>query len=207
MKNTSKVVMSFIFLAALKVIAAGSENPNTDNAPLVQPEYKLQEDRKAFEEIRSQIPEVVKDENDELAFMEKLFSNPSKKTSEIRDQFSKALRKKRDRFQKDMRKKREVFVKKEREERKQALKGFDEEKARFRKQNVSREESKEFYDNLDRRRKDFYSGQRERREEFEAQFRDDRKNFEDYSREKQNDFNARLKEFTEKQKELQKNKK
>ncbi len=202
MQTVSKV--GFILSLLMSLAACATNDGATSNAdkPLVESEYKLQEDRKAFEELRSEVPQNIQDENDEVAFMEKLFTNPLKKPSDIRAQFSKALNKKREKFRKDMQKKREKFVKEERKARESMTKSFERERNEFNKTKTTREETKEFYASLDQRRKDFYSQQREQRDEFEAQMRDDRRNFEDYAREKQNDFNARLKEFTEKQKEI-----
>lgn len=204
MQNSTKVGVFFAFFFLITACATENEKPSQVDKPLVESQYRLQEDRKAFEELRSQVPQDVQQENDELAFMEKIFQSPLKNPSDIRSQFSKALTKRRDKFQKDMQKMRETFVKKERKDREQATKNFEKERNEFKTRKSSRDETKEFFDALDQKRKDFYADQKEKRDEFEAQMRDDRKNFEDYVKEKQNEFNARLKEFTDKQKELKK---
>lgn len=206
MKNASKVGLLSCCFILVAGCASESERPSQVDKPLVQREYRLQQDRKAFDEIRSQIPEDTQAENDELAFMEKLFENPLKDTSDIRAQFTKAVNKKREKFNDDLHKKREAYVKQERKDREQATKKFEEERSEFKLRKADREKSKEFYDELDQKRKDFYADQREKRDEFESQMRDDRKNFEDYMREKQSEFNARLKEFSDKQKQIKKSK-
>lgn len=202
MKNTSKVGLLIVTLFCFQACATNSESSSQVDRPLVEREYRLKEDREAFDAVRTQEPEEVRSQNDELAFMDKLFENPLKNPNDIRSQFSRALNKKREKFNKDMNKRREVFVKKERKDREQATKDFEKQRQEFKLQKASREQTKEFHDDLDQKRKDFYASQKEKREDFEAQMRDDRKNFEDYTREKQNDFNARLKEFTEKQKQI-----
>ena len=53
--------------------ATSSKNESDTDQPLVQSEYKLKQDREAFEELRKEVPSNVKEENDELAFLEQLF--------------------------------------------------------------------------------------------------------------------------------------
>ena len=207
MKNTSKVGLIVTFFLLATACANPTEKPSQVDKPLVESQYRLQEDRKAFEELRAQIPKDTQQENDEVAFMDKLFENPLKNPSDIRAQFSKALSKRRERFQKDMQKLRELFVRKERKDREQTTKNFEKERKEFKLRKSDRDQTKDFFAALDQKRKDFYTDQKEKRDEFEAQMRDDRNNFEDYARDKQNEFNAKLKDFTEKQKELKKEKK
>ena len=194
------------FCLSILMASCASADQKPDN-PLVQPEYRLQEDRKSFEEIRSQVPEEKKVENDELAYMDKLFENPSEQPSKIRDRFYKLLSKKRDKFSKDLNKKREAFVKIERKDRDQFSKDIESQRNDFKRKKTNPDERKDFYADIELKRKDFYANQKEKRDEFEAQMRDDRKNFEDYSREKTNDFNARHREFSAKQKDLLREKK
>ena len=200
------VLFMSIFNVSCATAGDSSSDKNSDR-PLVQPEYRLQEDRKAFDEVRSQVPEDKKIENDELAYIEKLFENPLEQPSKIRDRFSKLLSKKRDKFSKDMTKQRETFVKQERKDRDQFTKDIEAKRNDFKKKKTTADERKDFFADMELKRKDFYADQREKRDEFEAQMRDDRKNFEDYAHDKSNDFNARLKDFSDKQKEILKEKK
>ncbi len=182
--------------------STSSENGSDADQPLVQSEYKLKQDREAFEELRKEVPPNVKEENDELAFLEQLFLNPLKNPSEIRDQFNKALRKKREALSKDLQRSRETFVKIERKERDSFSRKAKDKREQFKSQKLDREKTKEFYDELDLERKDFNAAQKDKRDLFESQMKDARKNFDDYSKVKQTDFNARLKVFQEKQKEI-----
>lgn len=208
MRISPKVWLLFLPLFHLSCVSAEQKSSDEKiNKPLVQPQYKLQEDRKAFDEVRSQIPEDKKAINDELAYMEKLFENPLEQPSKIRDRFQKLLMKKRESFAKDMTKKREAFVKQERKDRDQFTKEAEAKRNEFKKRKTTNDERKEFYADIDQKRKDFYANQREKRDEFEAQIRDDRKNFEDYVKEKSNDFNSRHKEFSAKQRDILKEKK
>lgn len=182
--------------------ATSPENKDDSDQPLVQSEYKLKQDRDSFEQLRKEVPPNKKEENDELAFLEQLFSNPLKNPSEIREQFNKALRKKREALNQDLLKSRETFVKIERKERDSFSRKAKDKREQFKSQKLDREKTKEFYDELDIERKDFNAAQKDKRDIFESQVKDARKNFEDYSKEKQADFKARFKAFQEKQKEI-----
>lgn len=193
-----------IFAGLLSGCAMNSSNESTADRPLVESNYRLQQDREAFEKLRSEIPPETRVENDELALMDQMFSNPLKNPSDIRNQFNRALNQKKDQFQKDLKKKREAYVKQEKKDREDFVKQLTQERENFKKQKVSKEKTKEFFDEHDLKRKDFFSSQKEKRELFEAQIRDDRKNFADYTKEKQTDFNSRLKIFMDQQKMLKK---
>jgi hypothetical protein len=207
MRISPKVELFFIviFLSIFNNSCATAEQKV--DKPLVQPDYRLQEDRKAFEEVRSQVPEEKRIENDELAYIENLFENPLEKPAKIRDRFYKLLAKKRIKFSKDLTKRREAYVKEERKNREQFTKDIEAQRNEFKRRKTTTDERKEFFSDIELKRKDFYANQKEKRDDFEAQMRDDRKNFEDYAREKTNDFNARHREFSEKQRNILKEKK
>jgi hypothetical protein len=207
-KPVEAMALAFFQYLILLALASCASNPaQAPDQPLVQSQYRLQEDRQAFEKLRENVPEATKLENDELAFMEKLFLNPLERPQKIRDAFYKALQKKRDRFNKDLLKKREAFVKKERLDREAFSQALAQERADFRRSQVSLEKRKDFFAEIDRKRKDFHANQKEIRDDFEAQVRDDRKNFEDYLREKTADFHTRYREFEQRQRDLLKEKK
>lgn len=202
--NLAKVGLTMGLLLTTSACASESKSESSVDKPLVETQYRLQEDRSAFDKLREEVPAATRDENDEIAFFDKLFQNPSQNPSEIRAQFNKALSRRRDKFQKDLLKRRESFVRQERKDRETATRQFEKERQEFKSRKADKEQTKEFFNTLDQKRKDFYANQKEKRDEFEAQMRDDRKNFEDYVREKQSEFNAKLKEFSDKQKDLKK---
>ncbi len=191
-----------------------SSQPNVDSegakksrvdAPLVDEQYSLKEDRAHFEELRKNVPPEQRRENDELATMESFFSDLKKNSSDVRARFQKLLTKKRDLFNKDMTKKRESFVKNERKTREEFIKNIEQErKAYGEDKKQSREQRKSFFDQIDLKRKDFFASQKEKRDEFEADMRDSRKNFEDYIKEKTNSFNQEHKAFIKRQEEEKK---
>ncbi len=208
MRNASKVLSSWLclFLFSGVISCASAQSQSQLDKPLVEPQYRLQEDRKAFDDLRNQEPEAKRVENDELAYMENLFGNPLEKPDRIRDRFYKLISKKRELFSKDMTKRREAYVKEERKKRDEFTKSLERERNEFKNRKSTPDERKEFYADIEQKRKDYRENEREKRDEFEEQVRDDRKNFEDYAREKTNDFNARYREFTAKQRDILKEK-
>lgn len=173
-----------------------------ENRPLVNDKYILKSDRQKLDELRKDIPQDKKNENDEQALFAQYFSEVKKEPSYIREQFSKLLSKKREVFDKDLRKERDQFSKKEQKDREEFLKSQDRQRKEFSKEKKTREESNEFYKILNDKRNEYFSNARERRDDFEADVRDRRKNFEDHVREKQNDFNQQMKDYTAKYNEI-----
>lgn len=181
-----------------------STSSQNENSPLVDEKYSLAADRKELEELRGNIPEEKRKENDELALLNQLFADSTKSPSQIREKFDSLLRKKRELFQKDMTKTRETYVKDERKRREAFNKEQDEARHEFKKRKTTREENTEFYADLDGKRKEFASSERAKRDEFEADMRDKRKNFEDYAREKSSEFHQELRAYTKRYEEQKK---
>lgn len=174
-----------------------SSNDNREQRPLVDDKYSLAQDRKEMEELRAQIPEQRKRDNDELALMLKLTENVGQQPSDIRNKFDQLVRKRREQFDKDIQRERDQYGKIERKERDQFLKEQDRKRAEFNKEKHKREEKDEFYRDSEQRRSQFFADSREKRDDFEADIRERRKNFEDYMREKNNAFNQEMRSYTE----------
>jgi hypothetical protein len=200
-------------LVSCSILDSNTDTENTtsnqyrgsdDQRPLVDDKYILKSDRQKLEDLRKEIPQNKKNENDEEALFAQYFSEVKKEPSFIREQFSKLVSKKREVFDKDLRKERDLFSKKEQKDREEFLKNQDRLKKEFSKDKKTREESNEFYKNLNDKRNEYFSSSREKRDDFEADVRDRRKNFEDHVREKQNSFNQQIKEYTLKYNELKK---
>jgi hypothetical protein len=199
----NEVLVLIIFFAAAS-FSQGSDSKSEQ--PLVEKDYRLVEDRKEFEGLRSEIPIEKQIENDELSYLDGLMSDPLKDPNQIREKFNKLLSKKRSNFSKDMQKKRESYVRQERKMRDSFARDLESQRSDFKKRKSSRDESREFFELLDQKRKDFNAEQKEKRDAFEEKMRDDRKNFEDYARDKQSDFNSRIREFSQKRTQILKNK-
>src|SRR5437868_4501401 len=128
MRQLSAAYLALVFLFGGCQISAKkdeSDRSQNENTPLVDEKYSLTADRKELDELRKNIPEAKKKENDELAFMAEFFADPAKNPSDIRAKFDNLLRKKRDLFQKDMTKEREAYVKEERKRREAITKELD----------------------------------------------------------------------------------
>jgi hypothetical protein len=205
MKNW--ILLPMIFIVAC---SASSDRPDNvyktaeDGRPLVDEKYSLQADRKALDEIRSQIPPEKKRENDELALTLGMLNETKKSPADVRSQFDTALRKKRSLFDKDVTKERETFTKEERKKRETFLKSQADQRLIFNREKHSREERNEFFKELDGKRSEYFSVERDKRNDFESDVRERRKSFEDYVREKQNDFNQEHKAYVKRYDEMKK---
>lgn len=204
MKKWIYVLVLGLMACSSRQVSENSYRSAADDRPLVDDKYSLQADRKAFDEIRSQVPNDKKRENDELALTLSLMNEVKKSPSEIRNQFDSLLRKKRQQFSKDLAKEREIFTKEERQKRQAFLKSQQEERDAFRNVKTDRETKNSFYKSLDEKRSEFTSVERDRRADFESDVRERRKNFEDYAREKQNEFNQELRSYRKRYEEYKK---
>ncbi len=175
-----------------------------DGRPLVDDKYSLQADRKSMEDLRAQVPNEKKRENDELALTLGLMSETKKSPSDIRSQFDSLLRKKRSLFDKDMTKERENFTKEERKKRDEFMKSQSDQRETFKHEKHGREEQTEFFKNLDEKRSEFFSVERDRRADYESDVRERRKSFDDYAREKQNEFNQEIRAYQKRYDDMKK---
>ena len=206
------VMKKWIWVLAIGIAACSSSNDKPDNVyrqsdesrPLVDDKYSLQADRQALADLRQNIPEDKKRENDELALILGMMSEVKKSPSDIRSRFDSVLRKKRELFNKDMTKEREAFTKDERKKRDDFMKSQREAREMFNREKHTRDEKNEFFRDLDQKRSETSSVERDRRADFEADVRERRKNFEDYIREKQNEFNQENRAYTKRYEEMKK---
>lgn len=195
--NWTRHSSCLMFAVALGLAACASKQEDPVNKPIVDEKYKLSADRKAFQDIRAQVPEDRRRENDELAFMLQWMGEVRQTPSEIREKFNAVVAKKRAEFQKDMDRKRAEYVKSERIAREDFKKDQESERANFKNRRTTPDERKSFYEDLEGKRRDFYSSEREKRDAFESDVRDQRKNFDDYVREKTSEFNQEHRAYSQ----------
>lgn len=195
------LIFILVFINSAKVFAADVTAPDPT---LVEDKYSLKADLEAFAEVRKNIPEDKRKENDERAFMDQMMSDLSKSPSEIRNRFSSIVYKKRNLFNKDMIKARESFSKNEKKMRDEFNKEQSEVRKSFQKKKVSSEERKEFFEDVEAKRKDFYLDIKEKRDEFEADVREKRRNFDDYIRSKTDEFNQLHRDYIKRYEENKK---
>lgn len=196
-------------LAACSSTSERSNTYRTDgqDRPLVDAKYSLSEDRKALDEVRSQVPANVKAENDELALSLRLLSETNRNPRDVRSEFDRLVRKKREQFDKDIKKERETFTLTERKKRDDFLKVQKQTRDQFMKQKRSRDANNDFFREQDQTRKEYFADERDRRNDFESDVRERRKSFEDYTRAKVNEFNQEHRAYVKRWDDLQKQKK
>lgn len=191
-------------LVGLALVASGCQStpsdqnrykPTDEKPPLVDAKYSLSADREKLEELRREVPEPVKQANDEEAVILQLLQDTKREPSEIRRTFDQMLRRKREQMDRDLKRERDEFGRAE----KSARDAFLKEQSRARDANkgrkLSREETKSFFDGQDAARREFFATERDKRQDFESQIREKRRNFEDYARGKTNEFNAEIRAF------------
>lgn len=198
-------------IAGLMIIAGcaterSSSNASSDAVSTDLSKYRLEEDRKKFDEIRAEIPAVRQSENDEIALRESLMGEIKRPPQDIRNKHDSMLSKKRNQFNKDMDKVRKVFSDKEKRDKEDFVSQLNSDKKDFLSRKQSSEDRKRFFEDSDTKRRSYFSEYRTKRDDFEADMRDRRKDFEDYVKEKNNEFNQDLKAYTQRWNEYQKNK-
>lgn len=215
MKNIFRLLLIITLVGCQSASTNQSSNqiePDSEKSlekPIVDPKYSLTEDRQKIEELRKQIPEDKRAENDELAFILNFFAN-NPEPSKARDKYQKAVRKRRDLFDKDLKKEREQFTKTERKNRDAFLKQQKEDREIFLKRKPSQDDRKDFFSDQDEKRKTYFADERDKRQDFESDFRERRKNFEDYIKSKNDEFNQEHRNYIkqiEEQKRLQREQK
>lgn len=158
----------------------------------------LDGDRQALDELRKDVPEEKRKENDDLAFLLELFARDDQDPAKIREKFDSTLRRRREVFDREMKKERETFSRAEKDRRDQFLAAQSAERETFKSRKTSSEVSRKFFKELDLKRTDFFQAEREKRNDFESDVRDRRKRFEDFVREKQTWFSQEHRAYKKK---------
>lgn len=162
-------------------------------------EISLSEDRTHLEELRQDIPEEIKKENDELAFVLKLFDDKKRNPTTIQQEFNRRVSSVRQKSQRYFRKLRKNFDKEEKAKRKEFLKKAKEERTNFLKKKQSKENRDDFFNEEKSKGKEFFAEEREKRRDFESETRARQKDFESQLRDRRKEFDQRMKEFRDQQ--------
>ena len=170
-------------------------------------EYSLKEDRSHLDELRKDIPEPIKQKNDELALVLDLMKDLKLHPSKVRNRFDKVLRKKRNAFNKKKRRERDDYTKNERKERDQFLAEIKKMREEFKDSKPDKEKRKRFNRDYKEKRDDFFNTAREKRLEKESIWREKSREFEAYIREKRYEFNDEMRSYSKRYYEYHKNKK
>jgi hypothetical protein len=187
--------------AALSTHEEKSASPISNSG--VDPKYSVAKDRAEFDKLRENIPQEVRQQNDEKALIAELTGELKYPPEVAREKFSNIVRKKRDLFSKDMSKIRDEYNKNEKNDREKFLKDLQDDREEFLKRKVDQQKRSQFFNEQDEARRTFFAEQREKRDEFESDFRARRKDFEDYIKDKTDTFNSELKDYAARWKEKQ----
>ncbi len=163
--------------------------------PTGSEEISLKADRSSLDDLRKEVPEEKRRENDELALILQVMNAKDKKPHEIREKFSSIMRKKRDEFYRSQRRTREDFTRRERDERDKFGKEQKETSDRFYRHKPSSEERRNFSQDHSSRQQKYYSDSRERRQAFEEEMRSKEKDFSALLSEKNKEFEEHFKEY------------
>ncbi len=159
-------------------------------------EISLKADRSELDKFRTEIPEEVKRQNDEIALILSFINRETEEDpNKVRDRFSAALRKRREASDKHLRRTRDSFSKREKQEREEFLKKSKEDREEFQDRKRSPDDRKRFFEDQEDKRKEFFADQTEKRKDFESSVQDERKRMEDFIREKQNQFNQEWRDY------------
>lgn len=149
------------FLGGCSSTLEGQNRIGAEDEKVIPENYSLTADRSKLDGLRKEIPEEVRTQNDEDAFILQLFATPDRKSSEIRRAFDQAAAKKRKDFDRDLRKERDDFDRKERTERADFLKKLEQDRKNFDLSRRSKEQKSEFRTEQEEARREFFANQKE----------------------------------------------
>lgn len=168
-------------------------------------ETSLSEDRNELDELRKNIPEEKRRDNDELKeilfFTGELKDPPHR----VRDRFNQITRRLREKHRKEVSRIRTQFNKDEKSYRDQFYKKLKDERDEFLEKKVTREKRQKFFDEQDSKRREFQSDERDRRHQFTADLKMKEDDFNQSLRDKTNEFNQEYKNYVQRYTEHQKN--
>ena len=170
-------------------------------------EISLKADRKLLDKYREETPEDVKAENDYMALVLKDMAEVKAKPQEVRDRYSKEVRRKRDAFNKQHRQIREKFNRDEKKKRDTFLNTSKKERLSFASGKPKSSEANEFFQEQNTKRNMFFQDQSDTRKEFESQMDQSRRDFNDDMNLKQKQFDDSYREYLKNFQEKEKQKK
>jgi hypothetical protein len=181
--------------------AAAAESPEP---AVADGEVSIREDMTTIEDLRKNIPEQKRQENDALKNVLSLLGEVKAPPAQHRDKFNRVMRDMREKRRREAQKTRENFNKKERKDREAFLKDLKESREKFNKSKTDKDERKDFYNDQDMRRREFFANERDARKEFESEIRQQDSDFNAFYREKNDEFNKELRIYTQSFNDLQK---
>jgi hypothetical protein len=160
-------------------------------------ELSLASDRSQIEQLRKDIPEEIRKENDEMALILNLLKSEEEEPNRLRERFNKVMRDRREIHDRELRRKRDEFSRSDRKAREEFIATQKSERDEFmRRGQRSAEERREFFDSQDVKRKDFFSAAADQRKVFESEQSAVRRDFEAEARERANRFTEELRVYS-----------
>jgi hypothetical protein len=197
---TSSLRAQRVVLSILLVLGQGCSSSDDKKGPAtsqeLQEEVRLKADRTQLDELRKEIPDDVKTENDELAFSLNLTADGNKAPHEVWSKFNDAARKRRESYDKTERKVRDEFNKNEKKKRDDFLAAQKKKRDDFFSDKPTSDERNRFSNDQDSKRREYFDEERDRRKDFESEVRQKRADFEAYLREKRSAFDNEMKAYS-----------
>jgi len=101
MKQFVKAISIKTAIVGLCCAALAACSTSKEKHPSSDSEYRLKEDRSHLDELRKDVPEDVKEKNDETAYILNLMNEGKTEPNDVSSRFNTGVRKKRDLFAKE----------------------------------------------------------------------------------------------------------
>jgi hypothetical protein len=152
-------------------------------------EVSLKDDRRSVEELRKNIPEEKRKENDELKEILSMFGTVKEEPSRIQDRYQRATQRMREKFHRDTERERQNFDRNEKKQRDDFNRKMTDEKDKFTNSKPSSEDRKRFFDDQEQKRRDFNEDERTKRDDFNRDAREKADDFNSTMHDKDQEFN------------------
>ena len=211
MNSTSRSVgkiFPFMLLLSLTACHSTPARDSSQGAEMVRAELKdeisLKADRTGLGELRSQIPEEKRAENDELAVILKLMNENQIKPSDLQSRYSQLVQKKRNAFRNKVSHVREKFKGQETKQREDFLSEQKTAREEFKKNKTDRKQTADFFSQQDKARLSFFADLTSARKDFEIELQIQTKDFDSYMQERQREFAEQIRLYSKSFHELEK---
>lgn len=205
-----KLIIATVFLFAIGCASSPDRSREQDRQTVqseLSEEMSLKADRENLEDLRKEIPEDTRRDNDELALYLQLMKQGTEQPQTVRDRFQVMVQKRRTVFRDKVRRLRENYRRDETKRREDFLKAQKAKRDAYQARKGDSKANREFYSQQDKDRQHFSADERDRRQNFESEINAQSKDFESYMREKTNEFNEQYRLYSKKFSERPKEKK
>jgi hypothetical protein len=198
--------LGIIFLSLVACGTQSKKSEKKDYSTLPE-EVSMKEDRQILDDLRKEIPEDIKQDNDEYAFLMKMMGEVRERPEKIRDRWNTETRRRRDKYSKINQRDRDNFNKEEKKAREEFLRAANKERDSKVKSGMKADERKEFFNEQETKRREFFANQQDARRDFESQIRQRTSDFEAMMRDKNSEFNTEHRAYSDRYRQWEKDKK